>query len=84
MKARCSRDDGRDGGERKEQKPVVESLATLREAGKRAPRLFGIASGVEGLDDLFFATLGRHWATSSPSLSASCPAAKATTLNLSG
>jgi KaiC domain protein len=42
--------------EREEQKPVVESLATLREAGKRAPRLFGIASGVEGLDDLFFTT----------------------------
>jgi hypothetical protein len=42
--------------EREEQKPVVESLATLREAGKRAPRLFGIASGVEGLDDLLFTT----------------------------
>ncbi len=39
-----------------EHKPLVESLSTLREAGKRAPRLFGIASGVEGLDDLFFTT----------------------------
>ncbi|MFN4180003.1 MAG: KaiC domain-containing protein [Armatimonadota bacterium] len=42
--------------EHKKKKPVVESLSTLREAGKRAPRLFGIASGVEGLDDLFFIT----------------------------
>ncbi len=40
----------------KKQKPVVESLSTLREASKKAPRLFGIASGVEGLDDLFFTT----------------------------
>lgn len=39
--------------EREEVKPVVESLSLLREAGKRAPRLFGIPSGVEGLDDLF-------------------------------
>ncbi|MCS7185459.1 MAG: KaiC domain-containing protein [Armatimonadetes bacterium] len=41
---------------REEYKPVVESLTTLREAGKRAPKLFGIASGVEGLDNLFFTT----------------------------
>ncbi|GBC97720.1 Circadian clock protein kinase KaiC [bacterium HR17] len=41
---------------REERKPLLESLATLQEVGKRVPRLFGVASGVEGLDNLFFTT----------------------------
>jgi hypothetical protein len=39
--------------EREETKVVAESVELLREVGKRAPRLFGIPSGVDGLDDLF-------------------------------
>jgi KaiC domain protein len=42
--------------EREETKVVAESVELLREVGKRAPRLFGIPSGVDGLDDLFFTT----------------------------
>lgn len=33
---------------------LVESILTLREAGTRAPRLEGVPTGVEGLDELFF------------------------------
>ena len=33
-----------------------EAIEVLKEAGKRAPKLFGIPSGVEGLDELFFTT----------------------------
>ena len=33
-----------------------EAVEVLKEAGKRAPKLFGIPSGVEGLDELFFTT----------------------------
>jgi KaiC domain protein len=41
---------------RPEPRAVEEAVEVLREAGRRAPRLFGIPSGVEGLDDLFFTT----------------------------
>ncbi len=34
--------------------PVVDSVETAGKAGEKAPELFGIPSGVEGLDDLFF------------------------------
>ncbi len=44
------------GVPRHEARPVEEAVETLREAGKRAPRLFGIPTGVDGLDDLFFTT----------------------------
>ena len=33
------------------------SVMTASEAAKRAPKLFGIPTGVEGLDDLFFTTV---------------------------
>ncbi|MEO0138498.1 MAG: KaiC domain-containing protein [candidate division WOR-3 bacterium] len=35
-------------------KPVIESLLTLKEAGKDAPKLEGVPTGVEGLDGMFF------------------------------
>ncbi len=35
-------------------KPVIESISTLKEAGKDAPKLEGVPTGVEGLDDMFF------------------------------
>lgn len=41
---------------RPEVRPVEEAVEVLREAGKRAPRLFGIPTGVEGLDGLFYTT----------------------------
>lgn len=34
--------------------PVKEAVETAGEAGKKAPRLFGLPTGVEGLDELFF------------------------------
>ncbi len=34
--------------------PVVDAVEVAGKAGERAPELFGIPSGVEGLDDLFF------------------------------
>ncbi len=37
-------------------KVVKEAVEVLKEAGKRAPKLFGIPTGIEGLDDLFFTT----------------------------
>ena len=36
--------------------PVVESIETLKEAGKKAPKIEGVPTGIEGLDDLFFVT----------------------------
>jgi len=44
------------GVARHEARPVEEAVEVLREAGKRAPRLFGIPTGVEGLDELFYIT----------------------------
>ncbi len=38
------------------EKVVKEAVETLEEAGKRAPKLFGIPTGVEGLDEMFFTT----------------------------
>ncbi len=40
----------------KGRKPLLSAVETLEEAGKRAPKLFGIPSGVQGLDELFFTT----------------------------
>jgi RecA-superfamily ATPases implicated in signal transduction len=39
-----------------ERKPILESISTLKEAGKEAPKLEGVPTGVEGLDDMFFTT----------------------------
>ena len=36
--------------------PILESVGTLKELGEKAPRLEGVPTGVEGLDELFFAT----------------------------
>jgi len=36
--------------------PIVESVETLKEVGKRAPKIEGVKTGIEGLDDLFFIT----------------------------
>jgi len=41
---------------RKEATVISSAVETLEEAGKRAPKLFGIPTGVEGLDNLFFTT----------------------------
>ncbi len=39
------------------QPKVIEgAVETLEEVGKRAPKLFGIPTGVEGLDEMFFTT----------------------------
>ncbi|NPB03354.1 MAG: KaiC domain-containing protein [Thermotogae bacterium] len=35
-------------------KPFVKGVKTLEEAGKEAPKLEGVPTGVEGLDELFF------------------------------
>jgi len=37
-------------------KIVEEAVETLEEAGKKAPKLFGIKTGVEGLDEMFYTT----------------------------
>jgi len=34
----------------------LESISTLKEAGKEAPKLEGVPTGIEGLDDMFFTT----------------------------
>jgi len=39
-----------------ERKPILESISTLKEAGKEAPKLEGVPTGIEGLDDMFFIT----------------------------
>ena len=45
-------------GERKEDHQVVkESITTLKDAGMKAPRLEGVPTGIEGLDELFFTTV---------------------------
>ncbi len=33
---------------------IRDSIETLKEAGRKAPKLFGIPTGIEGFDDLFF------------------------------
>ncbi len=35
---------------------VKDAIETLGEAGKRVPKLFGIPTGIEGLDEMFFTT----------------------------
>ncbi|MCL6472367.1 MAG: KaiC domain-containing protein [Firmicutes bacterium] len=35
---------------------IEEGVISLAEAGKRAPKLYGVESGVEGLDNLFYVT----------------------------
>ena len=35
---------------------VVDAVETLKEAGKHAPKLFGIPTGIAGLDEMFFTT----------------------------
>ncbi len=40
--------------EREEHPVVEESVFTLAEAAKKAPKLEGVPTGIEGLDDLFF------------------------------
>ncbi len=42
--------------EHKKGKVIEQAVELLEEAGKRSPKLFGIPSGVEGLDELFFTT----------------------------
>ncbi len=42
--------------EERERNVFVEQVSTLEELKGKAPKLFGIKSGVEGLDDLFFIT----------------------------
>ncbi len=39
-----------------EHRPVIESVSTLKEAGKDAPKLEGVPTGINGLDDMFFTT----------------------------
>ncbi|NPA80374.1 MAG: KaiC domain-containing protein [Thermotogae bacterium] len=39
-----------------ESKPFLKGVKTLREAGKEAPKLEGVPTGVEGLDEMFFTT----------------------------
>ncbi len=39
-----------------EHSTVKESVETLGEVGKKAPKLFGIPTGIEGLDKMFFTT----------------------------
>ncbi len=44
------------GAEPTEHGPFVEAVETLQQVGQRAPELEGVATGVPGLDDLFFVT----------------------------
>lgn len=37
-----------------EEKILTEGVLTLKEAGKKTPKIEGIETGIEGLDDLFF------------------------------
>lgn len=37
-----------------EEKVLKDGVVSLKEAGERAPEIFGIKTGIEGLDDLFF------------------------------
>jgi len=39
-----------------EEKILKEGIVSLKEAGEKAPQIFGIKTGIEGLDDLFFIT----------------------------
>jgi len=38
----------------REDRTLLESIITLGEAGKKAPKLEGLPTGIQGLDDLFF------------------------------
>jgi len=40
----------------REERTVLESITTLGEAGKKAPKMEGLPTGIEGLDGLFFTT----------------------------
>ncbi len=40
-----------------ESRPFLKGVKTLKEAGKEAPKLEGVPTGVEGLDDLFFTSV---------------------------
>jgi KaiC domain protein len=40
-----------------ESKPFVKGVKTLREAGRDAPKLEGVPTGVEGLDGMFFTSV---------------------------
>ncbi len=40
----------------REDRTLLESIITLGEAGKKAPKLEGLPTGIQGLDDLFFTT----------------------------
>ncbi len=42
---------------RYEPHPFVKGVKTLKEAGKEAPKLEGVPTGVEGLDELFFTSV---------------------------
>ena len=43
-------------GENKQRRVEKKAVSLLSDVAKRAPKLFGIPTGVEGLDDLFFTT----------------------------
>ncbi len=40
----------------REERTVLESITTLGEAGKKAPKMEGLPTGIDGLDQLFFTT----------------------------
>jgi len=40
-----------------ESRPFLKGVKTLKEAGKEAPKLEGVPTGVEGLDDMFFTSV---------------------------
>ncbi len=42
---------------RYEHKPFLKGVKTLREAGKEAPELTGVPTGVDGLDEMFFTSV---------------------------
>ena len=48
--------EGRQFEERRERRIVEEGISTLEEAGKRAPKIEGVPTGVDGLDEMFFTT----------------------------
>lgn len=37
-----------------EEKILLEGVSSLKEAGEKAPQIFGVKTGIEGLDNLFF------------------------------
>ncbi len=48
------------GEQKREEHIVLDSIATLSEVGKKAPTLEGLATGIKGLDELFFTTYIRN------------------------